>query len=111
MKITISGHHVEVTEAIKQAIENKFSKIAKHFPNLMSIDSVITVEPNLQQLEVTTMYEGRKVSVKASGKQLYSAIASASNKLHSALKHRKGQLSKKLHEKYHVPQYDTFNPA
>jgi len=111
MKITISGHHVEITEAIKQAIENKFAKIAKHFPDLMTIDSVITVEPHQQQLEVTTLYEGRKVSVKASGKELYAAIASAANKLQAALKHRKGVLKKKLHEKYQVEQSDGFMPV
>ena len=44
----------------------------------MAIDSVITLEPHEQKLEVTTLYEGQKVSVKASGKELYSAIAAAS---------------------------------
>ena len=111
MKITISGHHVEITEAIKQAIESKFAKIAKHFPDLMAIDSVITVEPNEQKLEVTTLYEGQKVSVKASGKELYSAIAAASKKLQAALKHRKGVLKKKLNEKYQVQQSDGFMPV
>ncbi len=111
MKITISGHHVEITDAIKQAIENKFNKVAKHFPDLMTIESIITVEPNQQKLEVTTFYEGSKVSVRASGKELYRAIAHAADKLHSALKHRKGMLSKKLHQKYQVEQSDGFQPA
>ncbi len=110
MKITISGHHVEITDAIKQAIENKFAKIATHFPDLMVIDSVITIEPHQQKLEVTTQYEGRKVSVRASSKELYAAIASAAKKLQAALKHRKGVLSKKLHQKYHVEQSDGFQP-
>jgi ribosome-associated translation inhibitor RaiA len=34
MKINISGHHVEITEGIKQSVENKFSKVAKHYPIL-----------------------------------------------------------------------------
>ena len=29
MKILISGHHIEITEGIKQSIENKFAKISK----------------------------------------------------------------------------------
>ncbi len=111
MKITISGHHVEITEAIKKAIESKFAKIAKHFPELMTLDSVITVEPNQQQLEVTALYEGQKVSVKASAKQLYAAIASASHKLNSALRRRKGIMAKQLHRKYHVQQSDAYQPV
>lgn len=77
----------------------------------MTIDSVITVEPHEQKLEVTTLYEGRKVSVRASGKELYAAIATASKKLQAALKHRKGVLSKKLHQKYQVKQSDGFVPS
>jgi len=108
MKINISGHHVEITEGIKQSIENKFSKIAKHFPTIMTMNSTITVEPHLQKLEVTTHYEGSDVSVTASGKELYAAIASAAKKLEAALKHRKGVLAAKLHEKYHVQESDAF---
>jgi|GEM_PF-1200136 len=85
MKINISGHHVEVTEAIKQSFEAKFAKVAKHYPNLMSLSSIITVEPRQQKLEVSTFYEGEKVSVRASGKELYAAIAQAAKKLQAAL--------------------------
>ena len=107
MKINISGHHVEITEGIKQSIENKFKKVAKHYPSLMSISSIITVEPHQQKLEVSTHYEGSDVSVKAS-KELYAAIASAAKKLEAALSHRKGVLAAKLHKKYQVEQSDAF---
>jgi putative sigma-54 modulation protein len=108
MKINISGHHVEITEGIKQSIESKFKKIAKHYPSLMSISSIITVEPHQQKLEVSTHYEGSEISVKASGKELYAAIASAAKKLQAALAHRKGVLAAKLHKKYEVEQSDAF---
>ncbi len=111
MKIKISGHHVEITEGIKQSIENKFAKISKHYPSIMTIDSTITVEPHLQKLEVTTLYEGEKVTVNASDKQLYVAIAKVTKKLQSALAHRKGILSAKLNDKFVVPQTDLYQPA
>jgi ribosomal subunit interface protein len=111
MKIKISGHHVEITEGIKQSIENKFAKISKHYPSIMTIDSTITVEPHLQKLEVTTLYEGEKVTVNASDKQLYVAIAKVTKKLQSALAHRKGILSAKLNDKFVVPQTDLYQSA
>jgi len=111
MKIKISGHHVEITEGIKQSIENKFAKISKHYPSIMTIDSTITVEPHLQKLEVTTLYEGEKVTVNASDKQLYVAIAKVTKKLQSALAHRKGILSAKLNDKFVVPQTDLYQAA
>ena len=99
MKILISGRHVEITEGIKQSIENKFAKISKHYPNIMTLNSTITVEPHQQKVEVSTNFEGVKVTVNASDKKLYAAIASAAKKLDAALKHRKGQLKANLHAK------------
>lgn len=104
MKILISGHHVEITEGIKQSIENKFSKIAKHYPNITQLNSTITVEPHQQKVEVTTTYEGTSVTVNASNKTVYAAIASAAKKLQVALARRKGVLSAKFNEKFIVEQ-------
>ncbi len=111
MKIKISGHHVEITEGIKQSIENKFAKISKHYPSIMTLNSTITVEPHLQKLEVTALYEGEKVTVNASDKQLYIAIAKVAKKLQSALAHRKGVLSAKFNNKFVVPQTDLYHTA
>lgn len=108
MKIDISGHHVEITEGIEQAIQNKFSKVAKHFPSIPTLTSIITVEPHLQKLEVSVHYEGADVSVTASDKDLYVAIASAAKKLEAALAHRKGVISANMNEKYQVKQSDAF---
>mgnify|MGYP003384296194 CR=1 FL=1 len=108
MKINISGHHVEITEGIKQSVENKFSRIAKHYPSLQSLNTTITVEPHQQKVEVDTSYEGVKISVNASDKQLYAAIAKVAKKLDVALAKRKGVLSAKIHEKFVVEQSDPY---
>jgi len=111
MKIKISGHHVEITEGIKQSLKNKLAKISKHYPTLMTIDSTITVEPHQQKLEVTTLYEGVKVTVNASDKQLYVAIAKVVKKLQVALARRKGVLTAKMNKKYHVEQSNLYQLA
>jgi putative sigma-54 modulation protein len=108
MKILISGHHVEITEGIKQSIENKFAKISKHYPSIMTLNSTITVEPHQQKVEVSTNYEGVNVTVNASNKTLYAAIASAAKKLQVALARRKGVLSAELNEKLIVEQSDAY---
>lgn len=111
MKILISGHHVEITEGIKQSIENKFAKISKHYPSIMALNSTITVEPNQQKVEITTNYEGTSINVKATDKKLYTAIASAAKKLQVALARRKGVLSAKINQKFVVEQSDRYQLA
>lgn len=99
MKINLSGHHVEITPSVKEDIDEKFSKIANHFPTLIALDVIISKEHNKYQVEVVTNYEGARVSVKGMDDVMYPAIASGIKKLDAALKHRKGQLKANLHDK------------
>ena len=99
MKINLSGHHVEVTETIKEDLNEKFSKISSHFPSLISLEVIISKENNTHQVELTTNYEGSRVSVSGKNDVMYPAINSAAKKLDAALKHRKGQLKANLHAK------------
>ena len=99
MKINLSGHHVEITNSIKEDIDEKFSKIANHFPTLIALDVIISKEHNTHQVELITNYEGGRISAKGVDSVMYPAIASAAKKLDAALKHRKGQLKANLHAK------------
>ena len=99
MKINLSGHHVEVNDSIKEHIDEKFSKIANHFPTLISLDIIISKEHHKHQVEITTTYEGARISATANDEVMYPAIAASAKKLDAALKHRKGQLKANLHSK------------
>ena len=102
MKIDLSGHHVDVTDSIKEHINEKFSKIATHFPTLISLDVILSHEHNQHSVELRTTYEGGRISASASDSVMYPAIATAAKKLDAALKHRKGLLKANLHSKREV---------
>lgn len=99
MKINLSGHHVDITDSIKQDVNEKFSKIAKHFPTLISLDITIVKDNRHFEIEIRTNYEGSRIAAKGSDSVMYPAISQAMKKLDAALKHRKGQLKADLHEK------------
>ncbi|MDN3651621.1 ribosome-associated translation inhibitor RaiA [Thalassotalea ponticola] len=99
MKITISGHHIEVTEAINDVIHQKFAKIANHFPSLVALEVILKVDKNTQKIEAVTNYENMQIAVSAEDDDLYIAIGSCVKKLESALQHRKGVLKANLHSK------------
>ena len=99
MKINLSGHHVDVTDSIREHIEEKFSKIATHFPTLISLDVIVSKEHGKHHVELSTTYEGAKVSASNTDAVMYPTIAGAAKKLDAALKHRKGQLKANLHNK------------
>lgn len=99
MKINLSGHHVEVTDSIREHIEEKFSKIANHFPTLIALEVIISKEHGKHHVELSTKYEGSTIAASSTDGVMYPAIASAAKKLDAALKHRKGQLKANLHSK------------
>ncbi len=99
MKINLSGHHVDVTDSIREHLEEKFVKISNHFPTLISTDVIISKEHGKHQVEIITNYEGSRISTTASDDVMFPAIAGAVKKFDAALKHRKGQLKANLHSK------------
>ena len=106
MKINVSGHHVEVTSAIKQHLDEKFAKISNRFSSLISLDVTITKEHGEFNVEVRTKYEGAAVAASGHDKVMYPAINKASKKLETALTHRKGMLKDNLHQKPEVTSPD-----
>ena len=107
MKINISGHHVDVTDSIKEHLEEKFAKIATHFPTLISLDVIIAKKHGEFDVEIRTNYEGTSIAAKGNDSVMYPAITSATKKLDRVLKHRKGQLKADLHEKPDLTEPET----
>jgi ribosomal subunit interface protein len=99
MKINLSGHHVDVTDAVRAHVQEKFAKTAIHFPSLLSLDIIISKDNKKFKAEISTIYSGVRIGVKGEGEVMYPAIANAAKKLEASLKHRKGQLKANLHDK------------
>lgn len=99
MQINISGHHVEITDGIRESVTNKFSKVHSHFPQMDALSVILTVERHEQKVEAQTQFLGASVSVHASNEDLYVAIAGSAKKLEAALSHRKGTVKSHLHDK------------
>ncbi|MGD8339170.1 MAG: ribosome-associated translation inhibitor RaiA, partial [Gammaproteobacteria bacterium] len=53
MPLTITGHHIEVTPALRNRVESKLSKLDRHFDNLTDIHCVLTVEKLQHKAEAT----------------------------------------------------------
>jgi len=99
MQINLSGHHVDITDGIRTAVQNKFSKIQSHYPSLDSLSIILTVERNQQSVEAKTQFLGAPVAVMGTDLDLYVAIADAAKKLEAALSHRKGTTKTHRHER------------
>lgn len=93
MQLSISGHHLDITEAIKQHSVDKLSKIKHHFDHLININMILEVEKDVQKAEATIHVSGADLFAKAESDNLYVSIDQMVNKLDSQIKKHKEKLN------------------
>jgi len=89
MQLTISGHQVELTDALKSYVETRFQKLERHFDGIGSAQVVLTVEKQRQIAEATIHVSGADLHASAEQADMYAAIDTLSDKLdRQILKHK-----------------------
>jgi putative sigma-54 modulation protein len=89
MQINISGHHIELTPALKEYAEEKIQRLEHHFDQITRSDITLTVEKSVQKAECTIHVSGSDLHASAENENMYAAIDSLSDKLdRQLLKHK-----------------------
>jgi putative sigma-54 modulation protein len=89
MQISVSGHHLDVTESIRAYTLEKFEKIERHFEHITSIHVILELEKNVQKAEATVHIKGGELFADACSDDLYAAIDALVDKLdRQILKHK-----------------------
>ena len=89
MQITISGHHVEVTPALKDYVLAKFDRLQRHFDQITNTDVTLIVEKLVQKAEATIHVSGADIFATAESDDMYAAIDLLADKLDRQLiKHK-----------------------
>jgi putative sigma-54 modulation protein len=86
MNLTISGHHLEVTPALREYVLTKLDRVTRHFDQVVDVAVLLTVEKNKekerrQRAEVTLHVKGRDIFVEHAAEDLYAAIDALMDKL------------------------------
>ncbi len=93
MQLNISGHHLDITEAIKQYSLAKLSKIEHHFDQVININMILEVEKDVQKAEATIHVSGADLFAKAESFDLYNSIDQMVNKLDAQIRKHKEKLN------------------
>ncbi|MDD4913863.1 MAG: ribosome-associated translation inhibitor RaiA [Methylococcales bacterium] len=81
MQISITGHHVEVTDSLKAHVEEKIGKLKRHFDNVVDVHVILTVEKLEQKAEATVQISGAKLFADDVQEDMYVAIDNMVDKL------------------------------
>lgn len=89
MQLNISGHHVDVSEALKAYATEKFAKLERHYDQITNVHVVLSVEKTRQRAEATMHVSGAELFADADSEDLYAAIDLLTDKLNRQLiKHK-----------------------
>lgn len=95
MQLTISGHQVELTEALKSYIATKVQKLERHFDNVTTAQVIISIEKQRHIAEATLHVSGADLFARAEDEDMYAAIDALSDKLNrQILKHKEKNLDR-----------------
>jgi len=81
MNLTITGHHIEVTPAIREYVTEKISKVTRHFDQVIDVNVILSVEKLVQKAEVNVHVSGKDIFVQSEDANLYAAIDILTDKL------------------------------
>lgn len=74
MKIIITGRNIELTEGLKNAVEDKLSKLEKYFTPDTDVYVTLSIEKERQKVEVTIPMKGNIIRSEQVSNDMYVSI-------------------------------------
>jgi putative sigma-54 modulation protein len=92
MQLSITGHHVIVTPALREYVDNKLVRLERHFENVTDIHCVLSVEKLRHKAEATVQVTGGTLFADEVQEDMYAAIDGLIDKLDRQVKKHKEKL-------------------
>lgn len=89
MQITVSGHHVDVSDPLREYVDAKFERLSRHYSQITHVDVTLIVEKPVQKAEARVHIAGKDLFAAAQSEDMYAAIDALADKLDRQLiKHK-----------------------
>ena len=103
MNLTISGHHLEVTPALRSYVTTKLDRITRHFDQLVDVKVLLSVEnqkekDRRQRAECNIHVKGSDMFAESSHEDLYAAVDELVDKLDRQVGRHKEKIKDHHHE-------------
>jgi len=108
MKVKITARHFELTDELKNHVNEEVDKLTRFFDNIISANAVLTVEGYRHMAEISLKVYGSTLTGTGESDQMNISIEQAIDKLSTQLKKYKGKLKDKKQKK--VSKKKTSTP-
>ncbi|MEE8527814.1 MAG: ribosome-associated translation inhibitor RaiA [Gammaproteobacteria bacterium] len=93
MQLSLTGHHIEITPALRDYVDNKLERLERHFDQVTTAHCVLTVEKLRHKAEATINVSGGRIFADAVEGDMYAAIDGLIDKLDRQIKKHKEKLT------------------
>lgn len=96
MNLNISGHHLDVTPAIRDYVIAKLERVTRHFDNVIDVNVILSVDKLQHKVEATVHVRGKDIHVESIDADMYAAIDLLADKLdRQIVKHKEKMQDKR----------------
>ena len=81
MQTNITGHHVEITSALRDYVDNKLERLERHFDHITDVHVILTVEKQQHKAEASLHLKGHHLYADDCQADMYAAIDGLIDKL------------------------------
>jgi len=74
MNLNISGHHIDLTDALRDYVSTKLQRVERHFDHVIDAEIVLEVEKLRHKAEATLKLSGTTLHAEAVEADMYAAI-------------------------------------
>lgn len=89
MQINITGHHIDLTSALRSYVEKKFERVERHFDQITNGHVVLSIVKQSQKAEVNVHVAGNDIFADAQHADMYAAIDAMFDKLDRQIRKHK----------------------
>src|SRR6266581_2412171 len=98
MNLNVSGHHVDVTPAMREYVTDKLIRITRHFDHVIDVNVILSVEKLKQKAEINLHVAGRDLFAESIEPDMYAAIDILIDKLDRQILKHKDKSSQRTHD-------------
>lgn len=97
MQINISGHHVDLTDPLREYVTTKLDRLERHFDQISIVQTTLSIEKQRQKAETTLHIKGGQLFADAEHEDMYAAIDLMVDKLDRQLLKHKEKTVDRMH--------------
>ncbi|MGR6128402.1 ribosome hibernation-promoting factor, HPF/YfiA family [Paenibacillus sp. SER-28] len=113
MNLTVRGQQIEVTDALKDYVDKKFSRLEKYFDAPPTSDGSVTLSTtrDLHTVEVTIPLPGLVLRAEDESDGMYASIDAVVDKLERQIRKHKTKLNRKFRQEGSLKTLFVEDPA